>query len=327
MKYVDTAEIKSLALSLNNNQIIVFDTETTGLGRDDEVLQISAVDGAGHLVINEYLKPMHKTSWPEAQEIHGIAPQTVAYAPTIAEIVPKLDRIFSSASLIIAYNIEFDDRMLRQSGYSIRHTAPTTPCIDVMLDYAAIVKEPRGDEYKWQTLKNCADHYQIAFSAHDSSEDARATALCFQRMLHDTKYQEHVVIPQNISETKSGPIPHVRIYESGTGKNKGTNVTLRFPSSRAFKRFMALYPKSDGVSVGTTGEIIAWDDGCAIVTDGKAVAAMFDGQSEEFKSLKTHNGEKVKLFGREVCHGTVAKLYLTIQRSPIKPTAENNKDW
>lgn len=36
------------------SKIIVFDTETTGLGQDDEVLQLSIIDGTGKSYLMSY---------------------------------------------------------------------------------------------------------------------------------------------------------------------------------------------------------------------------------------------------------------------------------
>lgn len=316
--YTDAKAIKRLAHRLPDERIVVFDTETTGLSTDDEVLQVSAVDGAGRLLLNEYIRPMRKTSWEGAYEIHGISPRDVEHAPTLKQIKTKLDKIFSSASLIIVYNIEFDDRMLRQSGYSIRDVAPQTPCIDVMLDYAAMVRQSYGNEYKWQPLQGCAAHYGVDFEAHDSAQDAKATAKCFKCMTYDAEYQLHAVIPQVISEIKKKKpsphedIPHVRTYVKERGKphERISNMALRFASTRAFKKAMAAYPKIDGRTIRTTALIRAWESGCAIITDENYVIAKFDKDTEEFQSLKDWDGQAVEINGWEVHHGTVARLHL-----------------
>lgn len=53
----------------NPSGIIVLDTETTGLNwEDDELLQISIIDGDGNTLINEYVKPYWTDQWEEAQK-------------------------------------------------------------------------------------------------------------------------------------------------------------------------------------------------------------------------------------------------------------------
>ena len=56
----------------------MFDLETTGLNsNDNEILQISAVDGNGDLLLNEYVRPELIRSWPDAELVNGITPERV----------------------------------------------------------------------------------------------------------------------------------------------------------------------------------------------------------------------------------------------------------
>ena len=47
--------------------IICLDTETTGLNHyDDEILQLSIIDGSGAILFSEYVKPVHHECWTDA---------------------------------------------------------------------------------------------------------------------------------------------------------------------------------------------------------------------------------------------------------------------
>ena len=57
--------------SLDKSKILVFDTETTGLGATvNEILQITILDGNGSILFDSYIKPKAKKSWPSAQIIN-----------------------------------------------------------------------------------------------------------------------------------------------------------------------------------------------------------------------------------------------------------------
>ena len=57
---------------------VILDFETTGLNAEyDEILQVSAIDQDGNVLINEYCKPKNINSWEDAEEIHGISPDMV----------------------------------------------------------------------------------------------------------------------------------------------------------------------------------------------------------------------------------------------------------
>ena len=170
--------------AIPRESIIVFDTETTGTKADvDEIIQLSVLDGNGRVLFSSYIKPERATSWPEAEAVNGIAPETVANAPRFADVATQVNAVFSQAQLLVAYNIGFDAKFLHRAGIAL------PPCrqFDVMQEFAPIAgRWNEGfQDYAWVKLEECAAHYQCAFGAHDALEDARATLHCFWSMLQD----------------------------------------------------------------------------------------------------------------------------------------------
>lgn len=163
---------------------IVLDTETTGLDpRRDELLQISVLDAdTGATVLNTYVRPIWTLEWPQAQNIHGITPEMVAEAPTLAELHLELRAIFGTAREIIGYNTFFDLAFLEPYGI-----IPWGEIADVMMDFAPIYgewSEYHGD-YKWQSLSTCAAYFGYDWGegkAHDSLADCQATLFCYKRI-------------------------------------------------------------------------------------------------------------------------------------------------
>lgn len=166
----------------------VIDTETTGLSpSEDGILQVSVLDGDGGVLFDSLVRPCGVSSWPEAQRLHGITPDMVRGAPSMAELRPALDRVMAGAGLIVGYNTGFDLSFLRAAGV----TVPDAAVCDVMADYAPIagvwsddVDGGRG-RWRWQKLSSCARHYGYAFRPHDSLEDARATLYCCRMVAWD----------------------------------------------------------------------------------------------------------------------------------------------
>ena len=168
--------------SIQNNKTIAYDIETTGLDPyDDEIVQISVIDGDGNILINEKVRPVRHESWPEAEAIHGITPEMVSDCKTMEELRPQLKQIFDNAELIIGYNmIYFDNRFLSCQGIDLTQKR----MYDVMLKFAPIYGERRANsnEYKWQKLSTCAKYYGYTFKAHDSLEDTKATLFAYKKM-------------------------------------------------------------------------------------------------------------------------------------------------
>lgn len=102
------AELRAL-LRLDG-QPVYLDTETTGLDpvAGDELLEIALIAHDGTVLLDTLLRPLVRTSWPEAEAIHGITPEMVASAPTLAETLVAINRIVASADALVIYNAPFD---------------------------------------------------------------------------------------------------------------------------------------------------------------------------------------------------------------------------
>ena len=184
-KYGDVSEIK-------NSRKVIFDTETTGLdSNEDEILQFSAIDGNGKILLNTYIKPVNHKSWEDAQAINHITPEMVANAPTLEEIKYKIQNMFDDCDEIIAYNAKFDIEFLSKIGIRFKNNILVS---DPMVDFAWIYKEwsEVRQSYKWQKLTNAAKYYGYDFSdkAHDSLEDVKATLHVYNG-IRDVLEREH----------------------------------------------------------------------------------------------------------------------------------------
>ena len=94
-------------------QPVFLDTETTGLNQSDEIIEICVVDAAGQTLLNSFVRPS-KPIPVDAMGIHGINDAMVQDARPWPEVWLKV-RPLLSGKLFVAYNAEFDLRMMRQS--------------------------------------------------------------------------------------------------------------------------------------------------------------------------------------------------------------------
>lgn len=94
---------------------VIIDTETTGRGNSDEVVEICAMRLDSEVLLNQRIRPTEKRSIPvEAREVHGISMADLQDAPTIDEIEDAIFGLFTKYKVLI-YNAVFDLRLLRQS--------------------------------------------------------------------------------------------------------------------------------------------------------------------------------------------------------------------
>jgi len=174
---------------MRKSKIICIDIETTGLDRNnDEILQVSIINGRGKTLYNSYIKPDYATEWKEAEEINKISWDCVKLAPGILTEKRKIDKILRKAGLIIGYNHKgFDLPFLAAKGID---TAVKAKIYDVMLEFAYIAGEydEKHDNYKWKPLTYCAKYYGYTdYKAHDALEDVRATLYCYYAIQKDRK--------------------------------------------------------------------------------------------------------------------------------------------
>ena len=218
--------------AIDPGQIIVFDTETTGIGTaNNEILQLSIVDGLGNVLFDDLIKPKRRKRWNKAQEIHGISPADVKEKQTILERREEIEPTFKHAKLYVGYNVEFDLSFLRASGLYI----PNRQTFDVMEEFAKIhgeYNEFRGG-YKPCKLVDCAAYYDLMdFDAHDSMADVRATLHCFNGILDDPFFGERRPKPKKV-EDEFGDVFYEHdeyrdIVESGYAESCRNNTDTQF---------------------------------------------------------------------------------------------------
>lgn len=174
------------AKSLLEKPFVVFDTETTGFGARDEIIQIGVIDQDGNTVLEQLIKPSQSI---QNSEYHGITDDTVADAPSFTDVYPAIKQALGD-KVVVAYNFDYDSRMLNQACK--QHELDTVEFAGqhcAMLQYAAYNDE--WDDYHsnwvWQKLREALaafglKHKDFGEKEHDACTDARATLAVIKNM-------------------------------------------------------------------------------------------------------------------------------------------------
>ncbi len=101
------------ARELLESNPLFFDTETTGLGRSDEIVEVGIVDTEGKTLLQSLVRPVGRIP-VEASAVHGITNEMVRGAPTWESVWREVRDLFEGRTVGI-FNAEFDLRMMRQS--------------------------------------------------------------------------------------------------------------------------------------------------------------------------------------------------------------------
>ena len=181
--FVDCADKKRMQKRLAERDLtplpdmptVFLDIETTGLhaSAGDEILELCICDDVGQVIINSLVKPTQKTDWPEAQAIHGIAPDDVKHAPTLTDLMPQVLAAVHQKRVVI-YNSCFDVRFF---PYGTFNAADSVECC--MLRFSANLGEWNDyrNDWRWHKLSFAAAHvgHEWTGDAHRAHADVLAT--------------------------------------------------------------------------------------------------------------------------------------------------------
>lgn len=146
------------------DNVLIMDTETTGLGDDAEIVEVTIIDTAGRVLLNTLVKPRSVIP-ASATAIHGITNEMVATAPSWPHVCRSLYDIISGRRVVI-YNSDFDTRILDQTNdrwWITIHFKIERPMFEcAMLAYAEFYGQisDRGG-YKWQKLTSAAEQQGV----------------------------------------------------------------------------------------------------------------------------------------------------------------------
>jgi len=159
--------------AMAGKRIVCFDTETTGVSSNDEIIQLSVWGLNGDKpeeIYQSYFKPLRHLSWAEAQAVNGISPEMVKNCPYIVEKISEIREIFSQADYVVGYNVAFDVNMLKgNTGIDI----PEEKLADPLLYFRD--KESGHHKLVDAVKFYCPDkHAEFEKNAHDAGADTRA---------------------------------------------------------------------------------------------------------------------------------------------------------
>lgn len=186
---------------LQLDRIVILDTETTGLSKSDQIIEIAVIDSHGRTLLDTYIQPTVPIS-DEAAAVHGITADLLAGAPRFADVLPSLIKILEAHPVVI-YNRDFDTRMIVQSAFP---GGPTDDNRDSVHELAELVEKSCSrclmmlyaeyfgawndyfGSYKWQSLGGAAEMEGIAVStAHRARADCETTLSLLQSLASQAK--------------------------------------------------------------------------------------------------------------------------------------------
>ncbi len=159
-------------------EYVLFDTETTGNGEEDRIIQVGAliIDSRGQVKYFDELCSSEVEIKFEAMEVHNITPELIEGRRSFREssFFEELLRLNVEKNYLIAHNINFDLAMLEKEGFKNRmqlidtlrcskHLFPDSPYHRLQYFRYSLGLYRREDEE--------AGKYNISIKAHNAISD------------------------------------------------------------------------------------------------------------------------------------------------------------
>lgn len=162
----------------------VVDTETTGFGKTDRVIEIAIVLIEDNEIIQEWETLVNPERDISNSEIHGITATHVSIAPIFSELIPDISNLINE-KILVAHNLPFDKRFLELEYERAKTFA------DLGSGFCTL----QATRKKLDVA--CKDFGIVNDSAHRALSDARATAQLLISLL-DSKTSDTILSPVKV---------------------------------------------------------------------------------------------------------------------------------
>jgi len=161
------------------------DTETTGIGPGDEVIEICVLSAEAEVLVETLVKPLAEVN-PGAARHHGITDAMLESAPSWPEVWPLVEAALGDGR-VAAYNAEFDVRLMRQShsNHDMEWSIDEGRFDCIMHLYAQFHGDwdRRRGSFRWQKLESAARQSGILLrNTHRARDDALLTQAVLRHM-------------------------------------------------------------------------------------------------------------------------------------------------
>ena len=169
---------------------VVVDVETTGLGKNDAIIEIAVIQMDGEVIVNEWETLVNPLRDVSNSNIHGITASHLSTAPSFSEISQDLLFLLQNR-ILVAHNIVFDKRMLKS-------------------DFARLGLNPDlGHGFctylatRLPLSRACAEFGIVNRNAHAAIDDALATAELLTKL--DKRVENLRPVKVEMHVTRSAP--------------------------------------------------------------------------------------------------------------------------
>jgi DNA polymerase-3 subunit epsilon len=159
---------------IERRDFTIIDTETTGVNRVAEMIELAVVGPNGETVYDGLIRPKREIA-SGATATHGITEEDVADAPLLSDEWEDIQAALMSQPWLIIYNKPFDTRILKQSAYANSLPAFKLPKVDDLM--------PRFARWagSWNAMRN-GYRWASLDAGHRAKGDCLACVALMEKM-------------------------------------------------------------------------------------------------------------------------------------------------
>lgn len=172
---------KSSDLVLPNEELeyVAFDLETTGLTKNDRIVEIGFVIFKNGSILEEWSTLINPLRDVGKSNIHGITASMVSSAPIFEDVINDIFRIINGR-VLVAHNLSFDARMLIQEFNRAKTQG------EIGKGFCTMVASRRLLAGSGDSLAaTCVELGIETLNAHSALGDAKMTMQVFRHLLED----------------------------------------------------------------------------------------------------------------------------------------------
>ena len=178
---------------MNPSLLLVFDTETSGLGAHDRPIELGYVrieNGLETLAHSALLKSVLEIH-PRAAEVNGITMERLAAEgkdprEELEKFFAVVREVVKDGGTVVAHNASFDVRMLKKLANDVGLESPLSSsnvfCTMKSSTNQCQLDPFRYGSWKYPKLSELADTLKVVYDAsvlHGAVQDCRLTARCY----------------------------------------------------------------------------------------------------------------------------------------------------
>ena len=176
--------VAEIARSIVQKNPVYLDSETTGLDKNAEIVEIAVVDDNGVILIDQLVRPSQPIP-AGVIRLHGITNEMVATAKSWPALWPTVRGILLGKTVGI-YNAEFDVRIMRQSLERYRLTwRESLSTLDILSLFSEFRGEwdPNRRALRRFRLEDAGQFFRIALpNSHRAADDALLARALLRRI-------------------------------------------------------------------------------------------------------------------------------------------------